>query len=96
MTLLIAVHKWKKEDFNIVTKKVIEALQQVPEGTTNCFSYVKQEMDGAYCVWEAESAELVQNFMTKAVPEMETKVKPVLQFYPPAPDLYGILHTLVS
>jgi len=53
-------------------------------------------MDGAWCVWQAESAELVQNFMTEMVPEMETKVTPALQFFPPDSDLYGIIHTLVS
>ena len=96
MPLFIATHKWKKEDFKTVTKKVIEALQQTPEGATNCLSYVKAEMDGAWCVWEAKSAELVKDFLTKRVPEMETEVTPVLQFFPPNPDLYGILHGLVS
>jgi len=96
MPLFIATHKWKKEDFKTVTKKVIEALQQTLEGATLCASYVKMGMDGAWCVWQAESAELVQNFMTEMVPEMETKVTPALQFYPPDSDLYAIIHTLVS
>jgi hypothetical protein len=94
--LFVAKHKWKKEDFKTVTRKVIEALQQIPKGMTNCYSYVKTEMDGAYCVWQAEKADDVKKFLTKKVPEMETKVTPVVQFFPPNADLYGIMHGLVS
>ena len=94
--MFIATHKWEKEDFKTVTKKVIEALQQVPEGATLCLTYVKADMDGAWCVWQAESADLVKNFIIEKVPEMETEVTPVAQFFPPNPDLYGILHGLVS
>jgi hypothetical protein len=96
MTLFVATHKWKKENFKTVTKKVIEALQQAPEGATNCLSYVTTEFDGAWCVWEAESAKLVKDFLTKMVPEMNTEVTPVLHFFPPNPDLYAMLHTLAS
>jgi hypothetical protein len=96
MPLFIAAHKWKQEDFKTVTKKVIEALQQVPEGATICISYVTTKLDGAWCVWEAESAELVKDFLTKMVPEMKTEVTPVLNFFPPHPDLYAMLHTLAS
>lgn len=92
----MATHTWKKEDFRTVAKKVVEALQQIPEGITFCLSYATAEMDGAWCVWEAESADLVKNFLTEKVPEMETEVTPILQFFPPHPDLYGILHTLAS
>ena len=92
----LSLLSWKKEDFKTVTRKVIEALQQVPEGITNCFDYVKTELDGAWCVWQADSAKDIENFLTEKVPEMETKATPVVQFFPPNADLYRIMHGLVS
>ena len=96
MALFVATHNWKQEEFKTVTKKVIEALQQIPEGATLYQTYVKANMDGAWCIWQAESADLVKNFITEKVPEMETEVTPAVQFFPPNPELYGIIHRIIS
>jgi len=96
MPLFVAIHKWKLEDLATVTRKVIEALQQIPKGVCLCSSYIDAEQTGAWCVWEAETAKQVKDFLTRKVPEMKTDVKPVLQFSPPSPDLYALIHTLVS
>jgi hypothetical protein len=96
MPLQFAIHKWKKEKMPTVARKVIEALQQVPEGVNICSSWISAGQDGAWCVWEAESPEQVKKFLTAQVPEMETEVKPVLQWFPPSPDLYAFIHTLVT
>jgi len=97
MPLFVAIHKWKKEAFVTVGSKVMAALQQLPKGVTLCSSYVTD--DGGWCVYQAESSkagEPIQQFLTKAVPEMETKVKPVLQFFPPSQDLYALMLKLIA
>jgi len=96
MPLFVAIHKWKIEDLTTVTRKVIEALQQIPEGVCMCSSYLDSGQTGAWCVWEAKSKEQVKDFLTEKVPEMETDVKPVLQFFPPSPDIYALIHALVT
>lgn len=54
----MVVHKWKKEDFPVAGKKVIEAMAQLPEGTTLCTSYCNADQTGACCLWEAGSVEV--------------------------------------
>ena len=97
MPLFAATHTWKKEDLITVASKVMAALQQLPKGVTLCSSYLT--MDSAYCVYQAESSEAgeqTQQFLTKMVPEMETTVKPVLQFFPPSQDLYALMQQLIA
>jgi len=96
MPLFVAVHKWKKKDLKIVAKKVIEAGNQPIKSFKMCYAYMKADQTGAWCVWEAEKAEQVKNFLTKWVPEMETEVLQVLQWFPPSADLYTITHVLIS
>jgi hypothetical protein len=91
----MVVHKWKKEDFNTVGKKVIEAMMQVPEGMAMCSSHCKADQTGAWCVWEAESGEKLAEFLGK-IEEMTSEVTPVVTFYPPSPDLYKIMHIILS
>jgi len=94
--LFIVVHKWKKEEFKTVAKKVIEAMQQLPEGMAMCTSYCDANQTGAWCLWEAESAEQLEKFLKKMIPEMSCDAKPVVQFFPPSPDLYMLMHTILS
>ena len=96
MPLFVAVHKWKKEDFVIVAKKVLKVLGEPPEGVSLCSSYVYDT--GAWCVYTAESSEAeeqIKAFLAR-VPEMETEVIPVLQFYPPSPDIYAMMYNLLQ
>ena len=96
MALFMMSHKWKKEDFKLVTKKVIECLAHVPEGTAVLSTYSKVDSTGAVCIWQANSGEQIVDYMRKTVPEMESDVVPVLQFFPPAPDIYTIIYSLIS
>ncbi|HDO41514.1 MAG TPA: hypothetical protein ENH03_01240 [Candidatus Bathyarchaeota archaeon] len=97
MPLFLAIHKWKKEDNMTVTRKVLEVLRSLPEDICPCFSYVGNLE--AWCIYKAkskEAGEKIKEFFEQRIPEMETEVKPVLQFYPPSPDIYTIIHTLVA
>jgi hypothetical protein len=38
----------------------------------------------------------VKAFLDKNVPEMTSEMLPIIQFYPPGPDLYKIVHLLSS
>jgi len=96
MPLIFAWHSWKKENFVTVTRKVVEALQQLPEGVTFCSSWVNSDMTKAWCVWEAKSAQQVKDYLKKKVPEMETDTTPAIVFFPPTQDLYGVIHTLTQ
>jgi len=96
MALFIIYHKWAKQNLKTVAKKVIEALPQTPEGACLVNSYLRADMTGAVCIWEAKSAEQVDKFLKKMVPEMEGEVVPALQFYPPTADVYKITHALIS
>lgn len=96
MPLFVAVHKWKKEDLKTVARKVIEAGNQPIEGFKMCSAYLRADQTGAWCVWEAKKAEQVKDFLNKWVPEMETEVLPVLQWFPPSADLYAITHVLIG
>ncbi len=96
MPLFVAVHKWKKENFVIVTKKVLKVLGNLLEGVSLCSSYVYDT--GAWCVYTAESSEAggqIKAFLAQ-VPEMGTEVVPVLQFYPPSPDIYAMIYNLLE
>jgi len=96
MTIFMTTHKWKKEDLKTVAKKVIEAMGQTLEGAKMISSHLRADQCGAWCVWEAKSAEQVHDFLAKWIPEMETEVVPVLQWFPPSADLYSITHVLIS
>ena len=89
-------HKWPKENTKTVSKKVIEALAQPPEGSAVVSSYLRADSTGAVCIWQAKSAEEIGDYIRKMVPEMETDVVPALQFFPPAADIYTIMHELIG
>ncbi len=93
----LIVHTWKKEDFKVVGRKVVEAMQGIPKGSTMLFSYIDARLTGAWCVWDTEKPEEVKNYFAKAVPEMHTTdIIPILQFFPPGGDSYKIMHSLAS
>jgi len=78
MPLVVAMRKWKKENFKTATRKVIEALGQLPEGVSPCCSYITADKTGAWCAWQAKSAAQVKDFLANMVPEMKTEVVPGL------------------
>jgi hypothetical protein len=99
MPKFVAIHKWKKEAYVTVARKVIEAIPRLPEGITLCYSWVAGTQDGAWCIYETKTekgGEQIENFLKKNVPEMDTIAKPILQFYPPAPDIYMLTHSLIA
>lgn len=93
----LLVHTWRKEDFKVVGKKVVEAMQQVPKGATMVSSHINAALTGAWCIWDTEHPEEVKAFLAKHVPEMHTTdIIPVVQFFPPGPDSYKVMHSLAS
>ena len=97
MPYFIAIHKWKKENTSTVLKKVIEVLKQLPEDICICHSYSK-DLE-AWCIYKAkteDAGEQIKKLFEEHVPEMETEVKSVLQFYPPSEDLYSLIYDLVK
>lgn len=96
MSLYIVVHTWKKEDFKVVGKKVIEALPKLPKGITFVYSVTDARQTGAWCVYDTDRPADVKAFLDKNVPEQTCEILPVIQFYPPGPDLYKIMHALTS
>lgn len=95
MPLFIMYHTWKREDTKIVAKKVIEALAKPPEGAMLLSSTMRGDQTGAVCVWQAKSAEELTGWIRSLVPEMGTDTVPALQFFPPGPDIYSIMHALI-
>ena len=92
-----AVHTWKAKDFVTVGKKVLGALANLPKGIALCSSYVHNT--GGWCIYSAESQEggkQIKTFLNTAVPEMTTDVTPVLQFFPPSPDIYPLIANLIA
>jgi hypothetical protein len=73
---------------------VIEALQNLPKGTTIISSHVDARLTGAWCIYEMEKPEVLIQYLSKSVPEMTNQAIPVIQFYPPGPDLYKMMHIM--
>jgi Domain of unknown function (DUF3303) len=94
--LYMVVHTWKKEDFKVIGRKVIEALQNLPNGTTIVSSMTDARQTGAWCVYDTDKPAELKTFLDRNVPEMTSEVLPVVQFFPPSPDLYKIVHILAS
>ena len=62
MPLFVVIHKWKKENFKTITKKIIEA--KLPKDAKLCFAYVKKTGLVGWCVWEAESKKPIIDFVS--------------------------------
>ena len=93
----LLVHTWRKEDFKVVGRKVIEAMQQMPKGATMVSSHVNAAQTASWCIWDTEHPEEVKAFLAKHVPEMQTTdIIPVVQFFPPGPESYKIMHMIAS
>ena len=92
-----AEHTWNAKDFVTVGKKFLGALNNLPEGIALCSSFVHNT--GGWCVYSAEPMNAgvkIQAFLTAAVPEAKTKVTPVLQFFPPSPDIYPLISNIID
>ncbi len=94
MTLFIVAHSWKSEQYKLVARKVIEALQHLPKGSAIISSHVDARLNGAWCVYESENPDELVKYLTNSVPEMSNQVIPVIQFFPPGPDLYKMIHIM--
>ncbi|MCX6651299.1 MAG: hypothetical protein NT131_06565 [Methanomassiliicoccales archaeon] len=96
MSHFLALHTWKKENFKVVGRKIVEALPNLPKGSAIVYSFTDARQTGAWCIYETEKPEEVKQFLDKRVPEMTTEMIPVLQFFPPGMDLYTLVHILAS
>jgi hypothetical protein len=96
MSYFLALHTWKEEDLKVVARKVIEAIPSLPIGTTLLSSFIDARQIGAYCVYETEKPEDLKEFLEERAPEMTTEMIPILQFFPPAADVYKLMHILAS
>ena len=94
MPLCLVTHSWKSEQYKLVARKVIEALQNLPKGTTIVNSHVDARLNGAWCVYETENPDELVKYLVKSVPEMTSHAIPVIQFFPPGPDLYKMIHVM--
>ena len=55
----------------------------------------EKRQDWRLVCMEAESEKPITAFL-KTIPEMESEVVEAAQWFPPSPDLYGIIHALIS
>jgi hypothetical protein len=94
--LYMCVHTWKKEDFKVVGRKVVEVLPRLPKGTSLVSTMTDARQTGAWCVYDTDKPAEVKALLDKNVPEMTSEMLPVIQFFPPGPDLYKIVHILSS
>ncbi len=96
VALYMVVHTWKKENFKTVGRKVVEVLPRLPKGTAIVSSLTDARQTGAWCVYETEEPTQLKALLDKNVPEMTSEILPVMQFFPPGPDVYKIMHILSS
>ncbi len=94
MTYFMVTHSWKHEQYKLVAKKVIEALQNLPKGDAIISSHVDARLTGAWCVYESGNPDELVKYLTKQVPEMTSEAIPVIQFFPPGPELYKMIHIM--
>ncbi|MBN1109419.1 MAG: hypothetical protein JXA45_01535 [Methanomassiliicoccales archaeon] len=72
-------------------------MPKLPPGLKLISSLIDARKTGGWCVYETENPEQLVEFWDKHVPEMgKTQVVPLIQFFPPGPDLYKILHELAK
>ena len=96
MAKYLAVHVWEKEDFATVGKKVIEGMPGLPEGVILRSSHCDARKTGAWCLYELDRPEVLEEFWAEQVPEMKTELIPVIQFFPPSEDLYKMMHAMAE
>lgn len=94
MPLFMVIHTWKNEEYRKVARKVIEALQTLPKGTSIVSSHVDARLIGAWCVYDTDKPEELVGYLNSKVPEMTNQAVPIIQFYPPGPDLYKMIHIM--
>ena len=70
MTYFMVTHSWKHEQYKLVAKKVIEALQNLPKGDAIISSHVDARLTGAWCVYESGNPDELVKYLTKQVLNM--------------------------
>lgn len=90
MPMFVAVHKWKPEDYQVITKELLGSMSAMssgtlPEGVKLCSTY-SMGGQGAYCVWEADSKAALEKTFDRYAPNLKkyTEFVPVVQAYPPS------------
>ncbi len=92
----MCLHTWKKEDFKMVGRKVVEVIPQLPKGTTFVSSMADARQTGAWCVYDTDKPDEVKALLEKHVPHMTSEMIPIIQFFPPSGDVYKIMHLLTD
>ncbi|RLE62214.1 MAG: hypothetical protein DRJ38_10055 [Thermoprotei archaeon] len=94
MPLFIATHKWGKGDTLTVIKKVLLA-KRPPELKLHTV-HMTTDMTEGFSLWEAESSKQVEDFIRKEIPEMNTEVKQVIEWFPPGQGLYMVIYNIIK
>jgi len=88
MSLFVAVHKWKPEEFPAIMKEAMVLFTAVregklPTGIELCSTYMRD--NGAFCVWVAPDQAILEQLFDQHAPVMKkgTELVPVVQSYPP-------------
>ncbi|HQN75765.1 MAG TPA: hypothetical protein PLQ92_03345 [Methanomassiliicoccales archaeon] len=114
MTFCLVTRSWKSEQYKLVARKVIEALQNLPKGTAIIHSHVdarrgaeqarRRTRDHPQPRGRSAERRLVRvrdrepgrtgQISYQKRPEMTSQAIPVIQFFPPGPDLYKMIQTM--
>ena len=87
MPTFIAVHKWKPEEHFTVIKEIYTFFTKFPARARSdievCSIYMSE--NGAFCVWDAPSAETLEKLFEGHAPILKkgTEIVPVIQAVPP-------------
>lgn len=87
MPTFIAVHKWKPEEYFTVMKEIYIFFTKFPARARTdievCSTYVSE--NGAFCIWNAPSAEILEKLFEGHTPTLKkgTEIVPVVQMVPP-------------
>jgi len=93
MPIFVALHTFKMEDIikNIEAGMNLNKAAAAGELPAKlCCSY-SDGVGRMWCVWEAESEDAVKKALAPVKKYMTVEVVPVMQMYPPSPDLYTLL-----
>jgi len=90
MPMFMAVHKWKPQDEIAIMKELVGAFAAIQAGKLEGMKLLATYSlpQGAYCVWEAASKEVLEKGFEKNTPVLKknTEFVPVAQSYPPTMD----------
>jgi len=93
MPIFVALHTYKMEDMMKNMEAMMNLYRAAAAGElpANLCSTYSDGIGRAWCIWEAESEEAVKKALAPVKKYMTVEVVPVMQMYPPGPDLYTLL-----